>query len=66
MLLTRRTVIGSALPASMFGAEKVPNKTVVLTMDDSVKSHRTFAAPLLKELGHGATFFISHGFMTDT
>jgi peptidoglycan/xylan/chitin deacetylase (PgdA/CDA1 family) len=38
---------------------------VVLTLDDAPKSHRTFVAPLLKELGFGATFFITHGFMTD-
>lgn len=33
-------------------------KTVVLTFDDATASHRTFVAPLLKELGFGATFFI--------
>jgi len=48
MLLTRRAAIGSALSASIFGAERVPDKTVVLTTDDSVKSHRTFAAPVLR------------------
>src|SRR2546422_4032846 len=37
---------------------------VVLTFDDAVKSHRTVVAPLLKELGFGATFFISHAWMT--
>jgi peptidoglycan/xylan/chitin deacetylase (PgdA/CDA1 family) len=65
-VLTRRFAIASAIPASMLGAERGSDKTVVLTMDDSVKSHRAFAAPLLKEFGHSATFFISHGFMTDT
>lgn len=39
---------------------------VVLTFDDAVKSHYTFVAPLLKELGFGATFFISHRWMQDT
>lgn len=66
MLLTRRSALAAAIPASLLDAANVPAKTVVLTMDDSVKSHRAFAGPLLKELGHGATFFISHGFMTDT
>lgn len=43
----------------------VPNKLVVLTFDDSAKSHRTFVAPLLKELGFGATFFVTHRWMDD-
>ena len=43
----------------------VPDKLVVLTFDDSVKSHRTFVAPLLKELGFGATFFVTHAWMND-
>jgi peptidoglycan-N-acetylglucosamine deacetylase len=38
---------------------------VVLTMDDAVKSHRTFAGPLLKELGFGATFFVTQNWMSD-
>jgi peptidoglycan/xylan/chitin deacetylase (PgdA/CDA1 family) len=41
-------------------------RIVVLTFDDAVKSHRTFVAPLLKELGFGATFFVTHRWMTDT
>lgn len=45
--------------------EPIPDKTVVLTFDDSVKSHRTFVAPLLKELGFGATFFITALWMDD-
>jgi peptidoglycan/xylan/chitin deacetylase (PgdA/CDA1 family) len=44
----------------------VPDKLVVLTFDDAVKSHRTFVAPLLKELGFGATFFVTHRWMNDT
>ncbi|MFH1741745.1 MAG: polysaccharide deacetylase family protein [bacterium] len=40
-------------------------KTVVLTFDDAVKSHRTFVAPFLKELGFGATFFVTHKWMND-
>ncbi len=43
-------------------AEPVPDKLVVLTFDDSVASHATFVAPLLKKLGFGATFFITEGF----
>ncbi|MCA9036643.1 MAG: polysaccharide deacetylase family protein [Planctomycetaceae bacterium] len=40
----------------------VPDKLVVLTFDDSAKSHFTIARPLLKEYGFGATFFITEGF----
>ncbi len=36
----------------------VPEKLVVLTFDDSVASHATVAAPLLKKLGFGGSFFI--------
>lgn len=43
----------------------VPDKVVVLTFDDAVKSHRTVVAPLLKELGFGATFFITQRWMED-
>ncbi|MSU59796.1 MAG: polysaccharide deacetylase family protein [Pedosphaera sp.] len=45
--------------------QPVPDKLVVLTFDDAVKSHRTFVAPLLKELGFGATFFVTHSWMND-
>jgi hypothetical protein len=41
----------------------IPDKTVVLPLDDAVKSHRTFVAPLLKELGFRATFFVTHRWM---
>jgi peptidoglycan/xylan/chitin deacetylase (PgdA/CDA1 family) len=42
--------------------EPVPDRLVVLTFDDSVKSHFTVARPLLKRYGFGATFFITEGF----
>ncbi|MEQ8787964.1 MAG: polysaccharide deacetylase family protein [Pirellulaceae bacterium] len=42
--------------------EPVPEKLVVLTFDDSVKSHFTHARPILKRYGFGATFFITEGF----
>lgn len=45
--------------------QSVPDKLVVLTFDDAVKSHRTFVAPLLKELGFSATFFVTHKWMDD-
>ncbi|MFO1062531.1 MAG: polysaccharide deacetylase family protein [Pirellulales bacterium] len=40
----------------------IPDKLVVLTFDDSSKSHYTVARPLLKQYGFGATFFITEGF----
>ena len=40
----------------------IPDKLVVLTFDDSVKSHFTVARPILKHHGFGATFFITEGF----
>lgn len=44
------------------GRESVPDRLVVLTFDDSVKSHFTVARPLLKRYGFSATFFITEGF----
>jgi peptidoglycan/xylan/chitin deacetylase (PgdA/CDA1 family) len=41
-------------------------KLVALTFDDSIISHATFVAPLLKKLGFGATFFITEGFEFNT
>jgi peptidoglycan-N-acetylglucosamine deacetylase len=46
--------------------QPIPDKLVVLTFDDAVKSHRTFVGPLLKQLGFGATFFVTHRWMDDT
>lgn len=43
-------------------AEEPAKKVVALTFDDSIISHATFVAPLLKKLGFGATFFITEGF----
>jgi len=40
----------------------IPDKLVVLTFDDSAKSHATIAAPLLQRYGFGGTFFITEGF----
>jgi peptidoglycan/xylan/chitin deacetylase (PgdA/CDA1 family) len=41
------------------GPEPVPDKLVVLTFDDAVKSHYTTVAPLLARYGFGATFFVT-------
>lgn len=42
--------------------EPIPERLVVLTFDDSSRSHITIARPLLKKYGFGATFFITEGF----
>lgn len=43
-------------------ADLIPDRLVVLTFDDSALSHYTVAAPLLRDYGFGATFFITEGF----
>lgn len=42
--------------------EPIPDKLVVLTFDDSVKSHFTVVREALLKYGFGATFFITEGF----
>ena len=42
--------------------QPIPDQLVVLTFDDSAKSHFTVASPVLKQYGFGATFFITEGF----
>lgn len=73
-LLLLLFVVSSLLIASLAqsprrGSKKpaaTPVKNVVLTFDDSVKSHVQVVAPLLKELGFNATFFITQRWMDDT
>ena len=58
--------LGGMLTApGLRAAETIPPKTVVLTFDDAVASHLDMVAPRLKELGFGATFFITHAWMND-
>jgi peptidoglycan/xylan/chitin deacetylase (PgdA/CDA1 family) len=65
--VTALCILGlSLLFNSATRADSIPAKTVVLTFDDSVKSHATIVAPLLKELGFNATFFITEGFTFKT
>ena len=44
---------------------QIPDKTVVLTFDDAVKTQLVNVAPLLQQLGFKATFFITHNWMDD-
>lgn len=41
--------------------QPVPDRLVVLTFDDSSRSHYTVVRPLLLKYGFGATFFITEG-----
>ena len=51
-----------AIGAAVVALERIPDKLVVLTFDDSKASHYTVVRPLLKKYGFGATFFITEGF----
>src|SRR5881392_2426189 len=59
-LLAALAVLLLGSPASAL--EPIPDKLVVLTFDDSAKSHYTVARPLLLKYKFGATFFITEGF----
>src|SRR5207248_1485493 len=60
---SRSVLIVTLLAANLVRAlEPIPDKLVVLTFDDSSKSHFTVARPLLKKYKFGATFFITEGF----
>src|SRR3954462_11809605 len=59
-LLSAILLILCAVPA--LSREPIPDKLVVLTFDDSSRSHFTVARPLLKKYGFGATFCITEGF----
>lgn len=49
-------------PAPVRALEPIPDRLVVLTFDDSAKSHFTAVRPLLKKHKFGATFFVTEGF----
>ena len=53
---------------SLFGcnSRSKQEKIVVLSFDDATQSHLDIVAPILKEKGFGATFFITHAWMNDT
>jgi len=57
----------AAVPSAVSAADRpalkpIPDKLVVLTFDDAVKSHFTVVRPLLKRYRFGATFFVTEGF----
>ncbi len=49
--------LGEALKR-IYNGKGVPEKTVVLTIDDGFESIKTVAAPLLKQYGYTATIFV--------
>jgi peptidoglycan-N-acetylglucosamine deacetylase len=59
--LTIVLAIACAAPprAGVRAPERVPDRLVVLTFDDAVRSHYTTVAPLLERYGFGATFFVT-------
>lgn len=61
-LLACVIITASNFHCELFASEPIPEKLVVLTFDDSVKSHFTIVGPELKKRGFGATFFITEGF----
>ena len=48
--------------APAHATQPIPDKLVVLTFDDSVKSHFTVVRPILMKYKFGATFFVTEGF----
>jgi peptidoglycan/xylan/chitin deacetylase (PgdA/CDA1 family) len=63
VLLTASGVVSADDDAATRAVRKpIPDKLVVLTFDDSARSHYTFVRPLLKQYEFGATFFITEGF----
>src|SRR5579884_1381592 len=73
LMPTRRSII-KAIPAAIAACAvraqtslaPIPDRAILLSFDDAVKSHRTFVAPLLRKLGFRATFFVTHLWMGDT
>lgn len=59
-LLAGITLLIGAEPAAV-RLERIPDRLVVLTFDDSVKSQFTIVRPALLKRGFGATFFITEG-----
>lgn len=62
MFLLLLALIGVSSPFYVQASEPIPDKLVVLTFDDSVKSQFTIVRPILIKYKFGATFFITEGF----
>src|SRR5438046_1822142 len=46
-------------PHATRAPERIPDRLVVLTFDDAVRSHYTTVAPMLERYGFAATFFVT-------
>ncbi|HVR76307.1 MAG TPA: polysaccharide deacetylase family protein, partial [Planctomycetota bacterium] len=55
------SAIAAIIAAGCGSLEPLPDRHVVLTFDDSVKSQFTVVRPALLARGFGATFFITEG-----
>ena len=62
LILPSILMLVSLMAADAPSVPKIPDGLVVLSFDDSVASHATLVAPLLKKYGFGATFYITEGF----
>src|SRR5687767_8181558 len=63
MMRNLLALVAFGLVTSLAAAlEPVPDKLVVLTFDDSVKSQFTVVRPILLKYKFGATFFVTEGF----
>ncbi len=62
LLISTRPASANDAAAARAVKKPIPDKLVVLTFDDSARSHYSIVRPLLKEHGFGATFFITEGF----
>lgn len=60
--LTHLLFWSSSKKEALWAGEPIPEKLVVLTFDDSAKSHFTVVRPILMQYGFGATFFVTEGF----
>ena len=51
--------VGACAGSRVNAPERVPDRVVVLTFVDAVRSHYTTVAPLLRQYGFSATFFVT-------
>ena len=54
----KSALMAATLPEAGIVKSPIPDKTVVITFDDACLSQFTFAAPVLKKYGFGATYFV--------
>ena len=62
LLIWTAICLHETVAAELPTVEPVSERLVVLTFDDSVKSHFSVVRPILLQHGFGATFFVTEGF----